>query len=125
MDDYVSNLLQQAQDNSYFRQVLETGEAMQVVIMSLQAGEEIGAEVHKDNEQVLICLAGTGKAVINGNEHGYLQGDMVLVRAGQEHNFINTGSDEMKIITIYAPPNHKDGIIHKTKAEADAEEKTG
>lgn len=122
MDDYVADLIKQAQDNSYFRQVLETGEAMQVVIMSLQPQEDIGAEIHDSNEQVLICLEGSGKFVINGSENTYESGDMVLVRAGQEHNFINTGDSEMKIITIYSPPHHADGVVHQTKADAEAEQ---
>ncbi len=122
MDDYIQNLKQQALDNTYFRHVLETGGAMQVVVMNLKAGQEIGSEVHKDNEQVLICLGGSGKFVIDGNEHDYTDGDMVLVRAGQEHNFINTGPESMKIITIYSPPHHADGITHKTKAEAKQDE---
>ncbi len=121
MKDYVSNLIEQAHTNTYFRQVLETGEAIQVVIMSLKPGEEIGAEVHQENEQVLICLSGTGSAIVNDEEHDYISGDMVLVRAGQEHNFINTGRDEMKILTLYSPPHHENGTIHRTKAEAEVE----
>ncbi len=122
MDDYVGNLIGKAKDSSDFRQVLETGEKMQVVIMSLNPHEEIGAEVHETNEQVLICVSGSGKTLVDNNEHSFERGDMMLVRAGQRHNFINGSEGQMKIITIYSPPNHADGIIHKTKAEAAAEE---
>ena len=121
MDDFVDDLIGKARINSYFRQVLETGLGMQIVIMSLLPGEDIGAEVHLNNEQVLIAITGQGKVVLNGQENKFNQGDMVLVRAGVEHNFINTGDSELKIITIYSPPNHQDGLIHKTKAEAQQE----
>ena len=120
MKDYIEDLKQVAQDNKYFRRVLETGESMQVVVMSLQPGEEIGSEVHPENEQVLFCLSGMGEVVVDGVGHAYSDGDLVLVRSGQEHNFINSGKEEMKIITIYSPPHHKEGLIHKTKAEAEA-----
>lgn len=122
MDDYVSNLVQKAKDNTYFRQVLETGNAMQVVIMSLNPGEDIGTEVHEGNEQVLICLSGSGKVVIDGSEQNFQAGDMVLVRAGQQHNFVNGNGSEMKIITIYSPPHHADGVVHQTKNDAETDE---
>lgn len=122
MNDYISNLILQALDNEYFRNVLETGNAMQIVIMSLKPGEDIGAEVHEHVEQALICLSGSGKSVVDGEEHEYVSGDLVLVRAGREHNFINTGSKDMKILTIYSPPNHAEGTVHKTKAEAETKE---
>lgn len=121
MEDYLSNLTKHALSNSYFRQVLETGENMQVVIMSLHPGEEIGTEIHADNEQVLYCLSGMGKVEINGADHSYQSGDLVLVRKGQQHNFINSGDSDMKIITIYSPPHHQDGIVHKTKPDAEHE----
>ena len=118
MNDYVQDLLGKATSNSYFRQVLETGESMQAVVMSLQPGEDIGAEVHKHNEQLLIAVEGKGKVVLDGQENEFNKGDMVLVRAGREHNFINTGDTELKIVTIYSPPHHEDGLIHMTKADA-------
>jgi mannose-6-phosphate isomerase-like protein (cupin superfamily) len=90
--------------------------------MSLQPGEDIGSEVHPDNEQVLICLDGSGKAVLNGEEMPFNKGDLVVVIAGTEHNFINTGASSMKVITIYSPPDHPAGTINKTKADAQAEE---
>jgi len=122
MKGYFGNLNGEARANSYFRRVVETGEKMQVVLMSLAIGEEIGMEVHPDNEQLLLNVAGQGKAILNGEEEKFDQGDMVLVRAGVEHNFINVGKEPLKIITLYSPPHHADGTIHKTKAEADASE---
>ena len=121
MDDYVKDLIEQAKDNTFFRQVLDTGDEMQIVIMSLKPGEEIGLETHENNEQVLICINGNGRYVVDGDEQEYNSGDMVLVRKGQEHNFLNDGPDEMKIITIYSPPHHADGTVHKTKADASNE----
>lgn len=121
MNDYLANLTDQALSNSYFRQVLETGENMQVVIMSLLPGEEIGTEIHKENEQVLYCIGGKGEVIVNGTNHSFQKGDLILVRKGMQHNFINSSEEDMKIITIYSPPHHKNGIVHKTKADAENE----
>ena len=121
MEDYVKDLIEQSKDNTFFRQVLVTGDSMQVVIMSLKPGEDIGMETHEANEQVLLCINGSGRYVINGDEQEYNSGDMVLVRKGQEHNFINDGPDEMKIITVYSPPHHAEDTLHKTKADAGSE----
>lgn len=122
MNDYVEDILGKARNNSYFRLVLETGENMQVVLMSLLPGEEIGSEVHMDNEQVLIAVEGRGEVILDGEKNEFNKGDMVLVRAGREHNFINTGETELKIITVYSPPHHEDGTMHKTKADAEYED---
>ncbi len=115
----IRNIEEKTKQNTYFRQVLETGEHTQVVIMSIPAGGEIGEEVHKDNDQILFCVAGEGKVILNDVEDSFAEGDLVLVPAGTKHNFINTGSEEMKIITAYSPPHHPQGTIHKTKAEAE------
>jgi mannose-6-phosphate isomerase-like protein (cupin superfamily) len=122
MEDFVRNLNELALENKFFRQVLETGEAMQVVVMSLEPGQDIGAEVHENTEQVLICMYGQGQAIIDDYQHDFNTGDMMLVKAGREHNFVNTGQDEMKIVTIYSPPQHQDGIVHETKADAESDE---
>ncbi len=98
---------------------METGTHTQVVIMSIPAGGEIGEETHKDNDQVLYLVEGEGEVVLNEEKAVYKAGDLVLVRAGVKHNFINTGGSDLKIITTYAPPHHPDGTIHKTKEEAD------
>ena len=122
MKDYLHDLRDEALANNNFRDVVETGNKMQVVLMSIAFGEDIGMEVHPDNEQVLVCVAGQGKAILNGEESEFNEGDLVLVKAGTQHNFINVGNDPMKIITLYSPPHHNPGTIHKTKAEAEASE---
>ena len=118
MTGVVANIKDKALKNDYFREVLETGEHTQVVVMSLLPGEEIGAETHTDNDQVLFCVSGTGKVVLNGEETSFQEGDLVLVHSGTLHNFINSGATSMKIITTYSPAHHPQGTIHKTKAEA-------
>ena len=123
MEGFLSNLTQKTLKNNFFRQVLETGENMQVVIMSLQPGEEIGSEIHDNNEQVLYCIDGAGQVIINGIKHSYQKGDLVLVKKGQEHNFVNSGREDMKIITIYSPPHHKNRLVHTTKPDTDKQVK--
>ncbi len=122
MDCLVKDINSQAKNNAYFRQVLQTGKNTQVVIMSIPAGEDIGMEVHPDNDQVLYLLSGQGKVVINGEEADFAEGDLALVNAGNMHDFINTGDQPMKIITTYSPPHHPVGTIHKTKEEAEKAE---
>ncbi len=115
----MEDIKDKARENTYFRQVLDTGEHTQVVIMSIVEGGEIGEEVHKENDQVLYLVEGEGKTVLNGVEKAYQAGDLVLVKAGTRHNFINTGRGDLKIITTYSPPHHPPGTVHKTKEEAD------
>lgn len=119
MDTVIKNINQKALDNTFFRQVLENGEHTQVVVMSIPPGTDIGEETHPDNDQVLYLLTGSGKVVLNGQEEAYEAGDLVLVKAGTLHNFINTGTTDLKIVTTYSPPHHPAGTVHKTKAEAD------
>lgn len=118
MIGYIDNINSKALSNNYFRQVLETGKHTQVVLMSIPVNEEIGAETHEDTDQVLYLLEGEGKVVLNGEESPYKAGDLVLVHAGTNHNFINTGDKPLKIITMYSPAHHPNGTIHKTRAEA-------
>lgn len=118
MSSFIHDIKDKAIENTYFRQVLSTGEHTQIVVMSIPVGEEIGAETHTDSDQVLYFVAGKGKAVISGKEIPFAKEDIFLVKAGTLHNFINTGSKDLKIITAYSPPHHPDGTIHKTKAEA-------
>jgi mannose-6-phosphate isomerase-like protein (cupin superfamily) len=107
-----------------FRTVLTTGEHTQVVAMTLQPGEDIGAEVHPDNDQVLIFSEGTARAEVAGDTREVTGGDMVVVPAGAEHNFTNTGSGLLRLLTIYGPPDHAPDTVHRTKAEGeDAEER--
>ena len=109
--------------NSNFREVLYTSKHSQLVLMCLQPLEEIGEEIHAENDQFFRIESGFGKCIIDGNEYRITDGDAVIVPAGARHNIINTNSiKELKLYTIYSPAHHKDGIIRKTKAEAEAKE---
>lgn len=105
-------------ENDNFRKVLYTGEYMQLVLMSLNPGEDIGMEVHEENDQFFRFDQGNGKAVINGYEYDIEDGHIIVVPAGAEHNIINTGEVDLRFYTIYSPAHHKDGIVRSTKAEA-------
>lgn len=115
----VNDIVGKAQANTFFRQVLDNGKHTQVVIMSIPPGGEIGEETHPDNDQVLLLTDGEGVVILDGQEQPYKKGDIVLVNAGTKHNFKNTGTVDLKIITTYSPPHHPAGTIHKTKEEAD------
>ena len=108
--------------NENFRHVLYTGAHMQLVLMSLLPGEEIGAEVHTENDQFFRFEKGVGTVVINETSYAVEDGDVVIVPAGAQHNVINTGPDALKLYTIYAPAHHKDGIIRETKHDAETQE---
>lgn len=116
-----NHIYKMAAENVDFRRVLFTNQHSQVVLMSVAVGEDIGKEIHKV-DQILFFVSGQAKAVINGEERDIVAGDMVDVPAGVEHNFINTGNEDLKLFTVYAPAEHKDGTIHHTKAEAEADE---
>lgn len=119
MKGFKSNIEKDTLANNNFRNVLYSGKHLQLVLMSLKAGEEIGAEIHHDNDQFFRFESGTGKCVIDGNEYELSSGDGIIVPAGAKHNIINTSSsEELKIYTIYAPPHHKDGIVRPTKKDA-------
>ncbi|MFZ1075350.1 MAG: cupin domain-containing protein [Minisyncoccia bacterium] len=118
MKGYTSNIEEKAISNEYFREVLYTDEHVQLVVMSLLPNEDIGEEVH-ELDQFFRVEKGEGKAVLDGVEHEIRDGWAVVVPKGTRHNIINTsGTDALKLYTIYAPPDHKDGVIHKTKADA-------
>jgi mannose-6-phosphate isomerase-like protein (cupin superfamily) len=110
--------------NNYFRQVLYTGKYCQLVVMCLQPGEEIGNEVHGTVDQFFRIEKGEAKFVLNGSEEKIAHGtDAVIIPAGTHHNVINTSSSQpLKLYTVYSPPNHPDGTLHKNKAEAEAAE---
>lgn len=110
---------QTARENVFFRQVLETGQHTQIVVMSIPPGGDIGEEVHPDTDQILYFTQGTGEAFLEGEVSPISEGDIVLVHAGITHNFENTGSEDLKIISTYSPPHHPPGTIHKTKEEAE------
>lgn len=120
MSGIVKDITGKAKENTFFRQVLETSKNTQIVIMSIPPGGEIGEETHPDNDQILYLVEGSGKVILNGEEQAYEKGDLVLVSAGTKHNFVNTGSEDLKIITTYSPPHHPQGTVHKTKQEAEA-----
>ncbi len=123
MKGYVENIEQLAKENSNFRKVLYTARYSQLVLMSLLPGEEIGEEVH-GLDQFLRIESGTGKAVLDGVEHPIADGSAIVVPAGTRHNIINTSTtDPMKLYTVYSPPDHVDGVIHPTKADAIASDK--
>ncbi|MFH1192998.1 MAG: cupin domain-containing protein [Candidatus Jorgensenbacteria bacterium] len=113
------DIIRLAKENSYFRQVLATGAHSQVVVMSIPPGGDIGEEVH-DVDQILVFVAGRGEAVLNGERKPVVENNLVFVPAGTTHNFVNTGSADWKLFTVYAPPEHAPGTVHKTKAEAAA-----
>jgi mannose-6-phosphate isomerase-like protein (cupin superfamily) len=125
MTGYVGPIEKLTEKNNYFRQVLFTGKYTQLVVMCLQPGEEIGNEVHPSVDQFFRIETGEAKFVLNGvEEHVARDGDAVIVPAGAYHNVINTSkTGQLKLYTLYSPPNHPDGTIHKTKAEAEAAEK--
>jgi mannose-6-phosphate isomerase-like protein (cupin superfamily) len=115
----------EAEKSPDFRRVLWTGEHSQLVIMTIPPGGEIGEEVHEDVDQILTFVSGTGKAIVSGAEKNVAQGDLVVVPAGKKHNFLNTGPNPLILYTVYGPPEHADGAVHKTKEEADAMEEAG
>ena len=115
----------EAEKSPDFRRVLWTGEHTQLVIMTIPPGGEIGEEVHEDVDQILTFVSGTGKAVVSGSEKAVAQGDLVVVPAGKKHNFLNTGANPLILYTVYGPPEHADGAVHRTKEEADAAEESG
>lgn len=122
MTGYIANIEKLSLENEKFRQVLYTAKHCQLVVMSLKPGEEIGAEVHH-LDQFLRCEAGQGKAYVDDTVHDISDGFAVIVPAGAKHNIVNTSSDKpLKLYTLYAPPNHRDGVVHATKAEAEADE---
>ena len=117
------DILARAKRNSYFREVVSTGPHAQVVVMSIPPAGEIGEEVHPDVDQVLVFVEGEGVAVLEGQRSPMSPGRLVHVPAGTRHNFVNEGSVDLKLYTVYAPPQHAPGTIHRTRAEADADEK--
>jgi mannose-6-phosphate isomerase-like protein (cupin superfamily) len=114
-----------AAEHDNFRTVLQTGHHTQVVAMTLQPGEDIGAEVHDENDQVLIFTEGSVRAEVGGETREVGTGDLVMVPAGTEHNFTNTGGGQVRLLTVYGPPHHAPDTVHRTKADAEAAEAPG
>ncbi|MBP9758870.1 cupin domain-containing protein [Candidatus Dojkabacteria bacterium] len=122
MKGFKDNIEKLTNENNDFRHVLYTGKHSQLVLMTLQPLEEIGVEVHVDNDQFFRFESGKGKVIIDGNEYEVTDGDAVVIPAGAKHNIINTSSEELlKMYTIYSPAHHKDGVVRATKAEAEAD----
>lgn len=121
MNGYTGNIEQEALENEAFRKVLYTSAYMQLVVMSIPAGESIGQETH-GQDQFIRVEEGEGRAVLDGVEHALSDGYAVVIPAGTLHNVLNTSETEpLKLYSLYAPPHHEDGVVHATKAEAEAD----
>ena len=122
MTGLFGNIEEQTLQNADYRRVLFTGKMLQLVLMSIQPGDEIGMEVHEDHDQFIRVESGSGVAILNGERHELLDGSAVIVPANVEHNVVNTSADTpLKLYTLYAPPEHPEGTIQKTKADEAAE----
>ncbi len=119
---FQGNITKAARTNTDFRRVIATGPHSQLVTMSIPAKEDIGSEVHPGTDQMLFIVAGVGKAVVNGETVEVKENGVVFVPAGARHNLINVGQDDLRLFTVYAPPEHKDGTVHHLKADALADE---
>jgi mannose-6-phosphate isomerase-like protein (cupin superfamily) len=123
MKGFLKNIEDISVNNDAFRRVLYTAKHCQLVVMSLKPGEEIGAEVHT-LDQFFRVEAGTGEAILDGVTTEIRSGFAVIAPAGATHNIINTGNAPLKLYTLYAPPNHRDGVVHQTRADADNDDET-
>ncbi len=123
MSGYSTDIERDTLENSDFRRVLYTAPHLQLVLMALGPGEEIGVETHDHGDQFFRVESGSGEAILDGTSHKLQDGSIVVIPAGVEHNIVNTSSSEvLRVYTIYTPPEHPDGTVHKTKAEADEAE---
>lgn len=119
MKGYIGNIEKDTKENKNFRKVLYTAKHSQLVLMALLPGEEIGEEIHENVDQFFRFEEGEGKVIIDGVEHAVSDGFAIIVPAGARHNVINTSNDKkIKLYTIYSPPEHRDGVLHKTKSDA-------
>lgn len=119
---YQENIKKAAKRNEAFRRVISTGKKSQLVLMAIPEGEDIGAEVHPATDQIFFIVDGEGKAVVNGKTFEVGENDVVFVPAGARHNLVNQGDEELKLFTVYSPPEHADGTVHATKEDALAAE---
>lgn len=120
MKGFVDDIEKLTEDNDDFRKVLYTGKYLQLVLMTLQPGDEIGEEVHEDRDQFFRIEMGEGDVLIDGASNKVKADDGIVVPAGANHNVINIGSSPLKLYTLYGPPEHIEGTVHKTKVDADA-----
>ena len=118
MKGFVANIEELTTQNSDFRRVLYTGKNLQLVLMAIQPGEEIGEEVHDDRDQFFRIEKGTGEVWIDGSRSSVKDDDAIIVPAGARHNIVNTGNKPLQLYTLYAPPEHRDRVIQVTKADA-------
>lgn len=119
MKGYVANIENLTEQNSDFRRVLYTADHLQLVLMSLKPGQDIGMETHKTHDQFFRVEKGRGEVVIDGTTHKLKSGDAILVPAGASHNLINVGPKDLKVYTIYGPPNHRDQLVQSKKSIAE------
>lgn len=123
MDGFVTNIERDTLANDDFRRVLFTGPNTQLVLMTLRPGEDIGLETHREHDQFIRVEAGTGVVRLNGEESAIEDGSAVVIPAGVEHNLVNGSNDTpLRLYTLYSPPEHPDGTVHRTKEEAHAAE---
>lgn len=123
MNGFDTNIEKQTLENSNFRKVLHTSEFQQLVVMSIPVDGEIGQEVHDENDQFIRVESGEADATIDGRKITLGDDDVIIIPKGAEHNVVNTSANkDLKLYTIYSPPHHKDGTVHATKAEADADD---
>lgn len=115
---FKDNIISRARENSYFRKEIFTGSEAQIVVMSLNQNEDIGEETHNDVDQILFFIEGSGMAILDGSEITVNEEDVLYIQRGAKHNIINTGSEKMKIVSIYAPAEHARGTVHSTKTDA-------
>ncbi len=120
MKGFVANIEDLTEENSDFRRVLYTGKNLQLVLMAIQPGEDIGEETHNDRDQFFRVEKGKGEVWIDGHRSKIKSDDAIIVPAGARHNIVNTGEKPLRLYTLYAPPEHRDGTVHATKADADA-----
>ncbi len=116
MKGYIANIEKETKENTDYRRVLYTAKNSQLVVMSIAPGDEIGAEVH-ELDQFIRIEEGQGKAILDGAEHEIEDDFAIVIPAGMDHNIINTGDEDLKLYSVYSPPEHKEGTVHKTKAD--------
>lgn len=119
---FIEDIKKLTKENSNFREVIHTGKFGQIVVMSIPIGGEIGEEVHEGMDQILFIVKGNGMGFLAKEKRAVVEHDVMYVHAGTKHNLVNIGTTDLKIFTIYAPPGHADGTIHKTKKDAENEE---
>lgn len=112
---FLENIKELTKTNNYFRKVIYTGQQIQLVIMSIPEGEEIGEEIHPATDQILFLIRGQAEAIIDNVAYDFRKHDALFIPAGTKHNIINLGDEDLKLYTVYSPPEHKDGLVEKAK----------